>query len=98
MFSFMGAQTSLCQVRRMIGTNRLICLSALVLLAASGVVAQEYPRAEAFLGYDFTRANSATDIPAFSINGVTRQFDLNFNRRIGFVDDLGAVHNGNINC
>jgi opacity protein-like surface antigen len=35
-------------------------------------------------------------LPAFSANGGGGQFAYNFNRWIGAVADLGAVHNGNI--
>jgi opacity protein-like surface antigen len=51
---------------------------------------------ETFLGYSFTRANSATNIPSFSMNGGSGQFAYNFNNWLGAVTDLGAVHNGNI--
>ena len=58
--------------------------------------AQDVPKTEAFLGYTYVRANSATDIPAFSANGGSGQFLYNFNKWLGGVVDLGAVHNGNI--
>jgi opacity protein-like surface antigen len=51
---------------------------------------------ETFLGYTFTRANSASKIPSFSMNGGSGQFVYNFNDWFGGVADLGAVHNGNI--
>src|SRR5262249_25034344 len=57
---------------------------------------QSTPRAEVFLGYDYMRANSATNVPAFSLNGGSGQFAVNFNPWIGFLADMGAVHNGNI--
>ncbi len=66
------------------------------LLFALVAAAQDVPRFETFLGYDFTRANSATNVPAFSMNGGVGQVAFNFNHWIGFVADLGAVHNGNI--
>jgi hypothetical protein len=73
---------------------------ALAVLAGLGSVAafgsDEYPRVETFLGYTYMRANSATNVPAFSTNGGSGQLAVNFNKWIGAVMDLGAVHNGNI--
>jgi opacity protein-like surface antigen len=66
------------------------------LLFALTASAQESPRMETFLGYTYVRANSATNVPAFSSNGGSGQFVYNFNQWLGAVADLGAVHNGNI--
>jgi hypothetical protein len=68
-----------------------------ILIAGCIARAQDYPRIESFFGYTYMRANSATDVPAFSANGGSTQFVVNANRWLGFVADLGAVHNGNIN-
>jgi hypothetical protein len=67
-----------------------------VLLFALAAAAQDIPKYETFLGYTYVRANSATNIPAFSANGAGGQFAYNFNHWLGAVADLGAVHNGNI--
>jgi opacity protein-like surface antigen len=69
-----------------------------VLLFSFSALAEENeaPRMETFLGYTFTRANSATNIPAFSANGGSGQFVYNFTNWLGAVADMGAVHNGNI--
>ena len=67
-----------------------------VLLCAGMAAAQDVPRAETFLGYTYVRFNSATNVPAFSANGGSGQFDYNFNKWLGFAADLGAVHNNNI--
>jgi hypothetical protein len=40
--------------------------------------------------------NSQSNVPAFSANGGGGQFVFNFNKWIGGVADIGAVHNGNI--
>lgn len=74
-------------------------LALMVFAALSGgmAFAADYPVAETFLGYTYMRANSATDVPAFSMNGGSGQVAVNFNRWVGVVMDLGAVHNGNIN-
>ena len=58
--------------------------------------AQDFPRVETFLGYTYMRANSATNVPAFSANGGSGQLVLNFNKWVGVVGDFGGVHNGNI--
>jgi opacity protein-like surface antigen len=67
-----------------------------VLLFAMIASAQDAPKMETFLGYTYVRFNSATNVPAFSANGGGGQFVYNFNKWIGAVADLGAVHNGNI--
>jgi hypothetical protein len=73
-----------------------IAILGAVSLWALTAAAQEAPRSEVFLGYTYTRFNSATDVPAFSANGGSGQFVLNFNKWFGFVSDIGAVHNGNV--
>jgi outer membrane protein OmpA-like peptidoglycan-associated protein len=70
-------------------------LALLAAVCVSGA-AQDTPRAEVFLGYTYTRVNSATNVPAFSANGGGGQFVYNIGRWIGAVADIGAVHNGNI--
>src|SRR5258705_13988900 len=55
-----------------------------------------HPRMETFLGYPHSRANSNTNVPAFSANGGSGQFVYDFGKHQGAVADLGAVHNGNI--
>jgi opacity protein-like surface antigen len=69
---------------------------AAVLIFACVAAAQDTPRIETFLGYTYTRTNTATNVPAFNANGGSGQFAYNFNRYLSAVADLGAVHNGNI--
>lgn len=76
--------------------KRSITIIGVVLLFALTAAAQESPRMETFLGYTYIRANSATNVPAFSSNGGSGQFVYNFNEWLGAVADLGAAHNGNI--
>ena len=71
-------------------------LLGIVLLFALAAAAQDMPKMETFLGYTYVRANSATNIPAFSANGGSGQFVYNFSKYFGGVLDLGAVHNGNL--
>jgi hypothetical protein len=77
--------------------RKSLSIIAVVFLCALTAAAQDTPRLETFLGYTYNRANSATDVPAFSMNGGGGQVAVNFNKWIGFVMDMGAVHNGNIN-
>jgi opacity protein-like surface antigen len=66
------------------------------MLLVSTAAAQDWPKYETSLNYTFTRFNSATNVPAFRANGGSGQFAYNFNRWLGGLVDLGAVHNGNI--
>jgi hypothetical protein len=88
--------TSPASIKGEIEMMKSITVVGAVLLLALAAAAQDVPRAEIFLGYTYTRANSATDVPAFSANGGGGQFVYNFGKWIGAVADLGAVHNGNI--
>jgi opacity protein-like surface antigen len=76
--------------------KKSIVLLGMVLLFALAAAAQDMPKMETFLGYTYVRANSATNIPAFSANGASGQFVYNFSKYFGGVLDLGAVHNGNL--
>src|SRR5688572_5457507 len=76
--------------------RKYIAATVPVLLFAVSANAQDVPRVEAFAGYTFLRANSATDVPAFSANGGGGQLVVNFGRWFGVVADIGAVHNGNV--
>jgi Outer membrane protein beta-barrel domain len=76
--------------------KRSFTIVAACLASVTLGIAQDVPKAETFLGYTYTRFNSATNVPAFSANGGSGQFDYNFNKWLGVVADLGAVHNDNI--
>ena len=67
-----------------------------ILAAAWTATAQETPRFETFLGYEYVRFNSSSFLPAFSANGGGGQFAFNFNSMLGVVFDAGAVVNNNI--
>lgn len=73
----------------------LVVIGAVSILTLTAA-AQDVPRGGVFLGYTYTRMNSATNVPAFSANGAGGQFALNFNKWFSAVADIGAVHNGNI--
>jgi hypothetical protein len=66
------------------------------LLSVVVATAQDVPRIETFAGFTYMRANSESNVPAFSANGGGGQFVVNFGKYIGAVADIGAVHNGNI--
>ena len=76
--------------------SKSMFIIAVALLCAWTAAAQDTPLVETFLGYTYQRANSATDVPAFSMNGGSGQVAVNFNKWVGFVMDMGAVHNGNV--
>src|SRR3954465_8859784 len=77
--------------------HKLLCLTVLVALCSVVTyAADDHPKVETFAGFTYMRANSATNVPAFSTNGGGGQLAVNFNKYIGFVMDMGAVHNGNI--
>lgn len=67
------------------------------LLFAVGALAQELPRAEAYLGYTFVRVNSGINVPAFSANGGMAEIAFNFNKWFAGVGSFPSAHNGNIN-
>jgi len=76
--------------------KKSLAVVGMSVLFAGMAAAQDAPRMETFLGYTYVRANSATNVPAFSANGGGGQFVYNFNKWLGAVADLGAVHNGAI--
>jgi opacity protein-like surface antigen len=76
--------------------KKSIVVLGVVVLFALGAAAQDIPKMETFLGYTYVRVNSATNISAFSANGGSGQFVYNFNKYLGGVMDLGAVHNGDL--
>ena len=61
-----------------------------------GAFAQDLPRVETYVGYSFTRVNSAINVPAFSANGGLGEVAFNLSHWLGVVGSFNAVHNGNI--
>lgn len=77
--------------------GRYVMLVGTILLVACTAAAQDRAsKTEFFLGYDFLRANSAADIPAFSANGGGGQFAYNLNSWLGAAADVYAVHNRHV--
>src|SRR5262245_38956279 len=81
------------RVRRFTVRKSLAAIGA-VLLFASGAAAQSASRMELFLGYTYVRFDSLNGTPAFNMHGGSGQFVYNFDKWIGVLADLGAVHNG----
>src|SRR5438270_12445877 len=77
--------------------QKILAFTLLVLLSGfTAFAADDHPTVETFFGFTYLRANSATNVPAFSANGGSGQIAVNFNKWVGFVGDFGGVHNGNI--
>jgi hypothetical protein len=76
--------------------KKTFLLTLMVLLTGILAFAQDVPKVEAFVGYDYTRVNTSTDVPSFSANGAGGQVAVNLNKWFGVVGDVSSVHNGNI--
>jgi len=71
-----------------------LLMSALV-ASATQPPPSTYGTFETFLGYNFVRFNPNSDfVPKANFNGGSAQFVYNFNKWLGAVADLGAVHKG----
>ncbi len=57
-------------------------------LAVSEAIAQE-AKADVYLGYAYTRFNSATFVPAFSANGGIAQLQFHITPVLGVIADFG---------
>jgi hypothetical protein len=75
--------------------KRCITTIGLATLLAGILSAEDYPRVEVFLGYNYIHFYSQNTVPSFSANGGSGQFTYNFSRWIGGVLDAGAVTNNN---
>ena len=69
---------------------------ACLILFAVPMAAQDVPKAEVYGGYTYLRFNASAPTNAFSANGGQGSFQYNFNKWIGFVAELGGVHNGSL--
>ena len=49
--------------------KKVVCLMVLVLLCSLAAFAQDVPKLEWFLGYNYVRVNSTTRISSYSSNG-----------------------------
>jgi hypothetical protein len=74
---------------------RVVGVAALFVVTA---VADEWPREEIFLGYNFAKFNPNSDfVPSFNANGGSGQFQYNFLKYLGVAMDVGAVNKGVLN-
>jgi opacity protein-like surface antigen len=83
--------------------KNITLISMVVLFALVASAQQDVPRSEAYLGFQFVRANQfnqnlglAQSIGGFSMYGGDGQFIYNFNRWISAVGDFGAVNKPNV--
>ncbi len=74
--------------------KKVICVLTLVLLCSLAAFAQDVPKAEWFLGYNYVRINSTTKVSSYSSNGGSSQLAYNFSKYIAGVFDIGGYHNG----
>ena len=77
--------------------KKIVCLMFLVLLCSLAAFAQDVPKFEWFLGYNYVRVNSTTRISSYSANGGSSQVAYNFNKYLSGVFDIGGYHNGVVN-
>jgi hypothetical protein len=77
--------------------RKIGCFLALAFLLCLTASAQDAPKAEAFLGYSYLRANPATSgVPGFNLNGGSGSIAFNLWNSLGIVGDFGGYHIGNI--
>ena len=77
--------------------RKIITVIAAVPLFALAAAATEFPKTEAFLGYNFVRFNPNSGFfPSFNANGGGGQVVYNVNKWIGGVFDMGAVTKGTL--
>jgi len=70
--------------------KRVLYAPLFVLLFSSAAAGPAVPKAELFLGNNYVRVNSATEVPSFSSNGGSGQLAINFNKWKGAVADATA--------
>ena len=70
---------------------RVLCCSVALFVGAAA--AQDYPKAEAYMGYTYVHFYSQNVVPSLNLNGGSAQFAYNINRWFSPVLDAGAVTN-----
>ena len=73
------------------GTRKLL-LVIIGLLVALPVLCQEYPKAEVFGGYQFTRINPGGGASGENFNGWNAALTGNFNRSLGITADFSGAY------
>jgi hypothetical protein len=79
---------------RTITVTKTLCIPGIILTEYAAALAQDVPKAEWFLSYNYVRVNSATNVPAYSSNGGSSQIAINFSKYVSGVVDLGGYYNG----
>src|SRR5260370_24386654 len=81
--------------------KKCILIIGATALSVWTAAAEEVPKVGVYLGYEYVRFNSQSDIqslqtsiPSFNGHVAGGQFIYNFNGWLGGVFDAGAVHNG----
>jgi hypothetical protein len=68
----------------------------ITVFGVNALAEEETPLTEVALQYQLLRINSSHDISAFTANGGTASFQINFIDHLAAVAEVGAEHNGNI--
>jgi outer membrane protein OmpA-like peptidoglycan-associated protein len=77
--------------------KRCISVFGVAVVFLTAAAAEDWPRYETFLGYNFVRFNpNSGNIPSFNANGGGGQFVYNLNKYFGGVVELGAVSKGTL--
>jgi len=63
-------------------------------MVRTAAMAQDVPKAEWLLGYNYVPINLTTEVPAYSANGRSSQVAIDFSRCVSGVVDLGGYHKG----
>jgi outer membrane protein OmpA-like peptidoglycan-associated protein len=75
--------------------NKCVIFATGTILAAwTASAQQEGQKVGAFLGYDYVHFYATDSSPSFRASGGDSQFTYDFNKWIGAVADVGAIHNG----
>jgi hypothetical protein len=62
-----------------------------MLLAATAASAQDWPKADLFLGFSRLRMHSARQLPYFNADGGIGTLGLNVNSHVGFEFEFGVI-------
>jgi outer membrane immunogenic protein len=71
----------------------VVCM---LLIVAAFAAAQDFPKAEAAMGYSMLRVSSTGYIEQYTMNGGSANIALNFSKHLGLVADFGGYNNNNI--
>lgn len=75
---------------------KLFAVAMLVLLVTGAAIAQEYPKAEAAIMYQYVRTSTTGFPEQFNMNGGTGSLTFNFAKHIGLEADFGGSYTGNV--